>query len=230
MTRINVVVEGQAEETFINELLAKHLAAFGVFLTARRVEFGRKQGRLYRGGLINYPKLQKDVLNWLNHDTDARVTTMVDLYALPEDFPGRRDAANVADPHQRVAYLENAFAEAIDCRHRLIPYIQLHEFEAILFTDISKLANYYPAFTASLQRLVTEASRYASPELINEGETSAPSKRILREVPLYDKVTAGSLLAIELTLPVIRQACPHFNGWVTGLEQLGTPPSAMQTR
>ena len=220
MTRINTVVEGQAEETCIQEALARHLADFGVAMTPRRVEFGRKKGRIYRGGLLDYAKLRKDVINWLNQDTTARVTTMIDLYALPPNFPGRDEGAKLRDPRERVIFLEEAFARDVDCG-RLIPHIQLHEFEAILFTDIARLADYYPAYANPIQKLVNEASTYANPELIDEGNTTAPSKRILREVPVYEKVVAGSLLAIELGLPLIRAKCPHFNAWTSSMEQLG---------
>lgn len=219
MKRINVVVEGQAEETFVNELLARHLAQFKVFAMPRRVEFGRKKGYIHRGGLIQYQKLRKDVVNWLNQDTEALVTTMVDLYALPPEFPGREQGAKMRDPRQRVAHLEQSFANDI-ASPRLIPYIQLHEFETILFADISKLCSFYPNSSREIQRLAAETASYESPELINEGSDTAPSKRILREVPIYDKVTAGSVVAIELTLPTIRAVCPHFSDWITRLEQL----------
>jgi hypothetical protein len=223
MIRVNAVVEGQAEETFLQECLARHLAGFDVALTPRRVEFGRKKGRIYRGGLIVYAKLRKDVVNWLKQDTKALVTTMVDLYALPSDFPGRSQGARIKDPYQRAALLENAFGQDINSK-RFIPHIQLHEFEAILFTDISTLAKYYPHHAGGVQNLVAEATQYASPELIDEGNTTAPSKRILREVPTYDKVVAGSVLAIELGLPLIRSRCPHFDEWTGRMEQLAQPP------
>ena len=220
MIRVNVVVEGQAEETFVKESLAKYLGGLDVGLTPRRVEFGRKKGRIYRGGLIEYAKLKKDVTNWLKQDADAQVTTMVDLYALPPEFPGRAEAARIIDPFDRVAFLEAAFAADIGSS-RFIPYIQLHEFEALVFTRIEKLADYYPDHTAGVEKLVAVAAKYATPELINDGRTTAPSKRILAEIKGYDKVIAGSLVTLDAELPSIRQRCPHFNEWVGKLEKLG---------
>ena len=222
MIRINAVVEGQAEEPFVQECLARHLAGFDVALTPRRVEFGRKKGRSYRGGLLVYDKLKKDVLNWLHQDPEALVTTMVDLYALPGDFPGRSEGAKIRDPYQRTALLEESFGQDINSS-RFIPHIQLHEFEAILFTDISKLVDYYPNHADGIQKLVAEASQYKNPELINEGKLTAPSKRILREIPIYDKVVGGSVLAIELGISLIRTRCPHFDQWTGRMEQFGHP-------
>jgi hypothetical protein len=221
MTRLNVVVEGQAEETYVNQVLALHLTSFNVGAIARRVEFSRKREKIHRGGLLDYPKLRKDVMNWLNQDRRAMVTTMVDLYALPDSFPKRDQARRIADPHARVVFLEQAFAEDIGSS-RFIPNLQLHEFEAILFTDIGRLRLYYPKHDSQIAALETEASHYANPELINEGATTAPSKRILRAVPQYEKVLAGSLIAIDLGLSLIRPSCTHFHEWIAKLEALHT--------
>lgn len=223
MKRVNVVVEGQTEETFVHEVLGPHLAGFDVALTARRVEFSRRQARIYRGGLLEYPKLKKDIVNWLNQDREAVVTTMVDLYALPSDFPGRAEGDKLCDPQKRVLCLQDAFRRDVDSV-RFVPHIQLHEFEAILFTDIAQLAAYYPAYGNGIARLVESAAQFASPELIDEGKTTSPSKRILREVPIYDKVIAGCVIALKLGLPAIRAKCPHFSAWVAGMEQLGQAP------
>lgn len=219
MKRLNLVVEGQAEETFVQECLTRHLAQFNVAAVPRRVEFGRKKGHIYRGGLLEYPKLRKDVVNWLNQDKTALVTTFVDLYALPSDFPGREEGKKIINPFERVAHLENQFGNDLKC-NRFIPHIQLHEFEAILFTDIGRLSDYYPQHQDGVNNLIAEAANYKSPELINEGKTTAPSKRILREVASYEKVLAGSVVALELGLPLIREKCAHFDAWLTALEQL----------
>jgi hypothetical protein len=220
MIRVNAVVEGQTEETFVQECLARHFIGFDVALTPRRVEFGRKKGRIYRGGLLEYAKLRKDVVNWLNQDRNAFVTTMVDLYALPDEFPGRSEGAKIKDPYARAGHLEAAFGEDIDSE-RFIPHIQLHEFETFLFADISKLAGYYPGYASGIANLIADATRYESPELIDEGKHTAPSKRILKEVPVYHKVVAGSIVAMEIGLPCIRNKCPHFDAWAGRMEGLG---------
>lgn len=70
-------------------------------------------------------------------------TTMFDLYALPDDFPGYETAKAIGEPYVRVAALETAFAEAIN-DGRFIPYIQLHEFEALLFAALTILQSVIP--------------------------------------------------------------------------------------
>jgi len=147
---------------------------------------------------------------------------MVDLYHLPSDFPKRGEAKKITNPFQKVALLESAFAEDVDSR-RFIPNIQLHEFEALLFVDIARLRAYYPDYSREIANLKAETARYANPEEINEGTATAPSKRILKYVPIYDKVIGGSLMAIDLGLQAIRSRCQHFHQWLMRLEALAPP-------
>jgi hypothetical protein len=220
MKRLNMVVEGHAEEMYVNEVLTGHLAQYDVGAVARRVEFGRTREKVHRGGLLAYPKLKKDVTNWLKQDRDAFVTTMVDLYALPDDFPGRAEGNKIKNPYDRVALLEQAFGRDIGLP-RFIPNIQLHEFEALLFVDIGKLKSYYPYCPKEIDILQTENAGL-NPELIDEGKTTAPSKRVLKHVPFYDKSTVGVLTAVDIGLNNIRAQCGHFDAWLTRLESLAS--------
>ncbi|HTI68856.1 MAG TPA: DUF4276 family protein [Candidatus Limnocylindria bacterium] len=223
MIRLNLVVEGQTEETYVRDELALHLAAgFQVSAVASSIQTGRRRGTIFRGGLSSYAKLRNDVINWLNQDKEAWVTTMIDLYRLPSDFPERTSAAKTADPVRRVERLESAFAQDIDSR-RFIPYIQLHEFEALLFTDISRLRAFYLDSTREIEKLHIETADLP-PETINDGEMTAPSKRIQKYVPAYQKVASGATTARDIGLATIRSKCPHFDQWITKLESLGVAP------
>lgn len=96
---------------------------------------------------------------------------------------------DVIDPnlkaYDKVDYLEKAMATEINSE-RFIPYIQLHEFEALLFADIGKLKLFYlEGKDREIERLKAVASSFDSPELINEGSETAPSKQIIREIPEY---------------------------------------------
>lgn len=59
-------------------------------------------------------------------------------------------------------------------------------------------------------------------EKIDEEATTAPSKRIINHVPIYDrlKVRVGAPAAAAIGLPRLRAKCPHFNAWVSRLETL----------
>ncbi len=223
MIRLYMVVEGQTEETFVNMVLVNHLGQFNIVADARCVETSRRRGRIYRGGVIDYRRVKKDLSLWMKEDQnkDSYFTTMFDVYALPNDFPGFADAQKQSDPYTRVVTLEKAFADDVEHR-RFIPYLQLHEFEALLLCDPSTFEARFDEHADKIQSLVAECSQFTSPELIDDGKNSAPSKRIIRKIPEYEgaKVSAGPLIAQKIGLPAMQQQCPHFNEWMTKLENL----------
>lgn len=225
MRRLNVLAEGQTEEAFVNQVLAPHLGAFGVFASVRCVTTRHdrvRPDRVYRGGLRDFGRVRRDLERWMAEDHAAAFTTMFDLYALPRDFPGYADAARLADPYARVRHLERALADTFGDA-RLVPYIQLHEFEALLFSAPEKFDWQYIEHASQIARLVEIAARFESPELIDDGEQTAPSKRIIDHIPeyRYQKTTAGPVIASRIGLATMRARCPHFDEWVGRLETLG---------
>jgi len=221
-TRVNIVVEGLTEETFVRDILSPFLGARRVFVTARRVETGRAAGKVYRGGLVSYEKACRDILRWLIQDKDAYVTTMFDLYRLPADFPGVSNAPQSEEPYARVARLEQALALRIGSE-RFIPYLQLHEFEGLLFSDVEAIDAVLGVEHSQLRSLQVIRARFATPELIDDGESTVPSKRLITLFGGYNKPAFGSRIAARIGLPVLRRECPHFNQWISRLEVLAAP-------
>ena len=219
--RLHFIVEGQTEETFVNQVLRPHLATFSVWCSARCVMTSRKRRVKHRGGITNYDLPKKDIDAWMREDKnpDARFTTMFDLYGLPGDFPGYGDAAKLSDAYGRVRVLEDALSEDISDR-RFVPYIQLHEFEALLFSDPRKLETQFYDHGDEIQRLIETASEFESPELIDDGKDTSPSKRIIGEIPEYGwmKASAGPIVAGKIGLSVLRSKCRHFGAWIDKLE------------
>ncbi len=222
MIRLHITAEGQTEQAFAKAVLAPHLAGFDIFADTRCVltSKDKRAAKEYRGGLLKYDQVQKDIQNWLREDKhpDCRFTTMFDLYALPDDFPGYAASQSKADKYKRVEMLEQAMRQDIN-DPRFVPYIQLHEFESLILADPQQLDWEYLEHDRSIANLkfMVEGE---NPELINDGPTTAPSKRILSEISEYDKVTAGASVASRIGLQTLRQKCRHFNEWVTRLEQL----------
>lgn len=221
--RLHFIVEGQTEETFVRNTLVPHLAGRSIWADARCVQTSRMHGKKYRGGLSHYAQVRKDITNWTKQDRNpnVRFTTMFDLYALPTDFPGYDAATQSADPLQRADVLEDALAQDID-DGRFVPYIQVHEFEALLLADPAKLDSQFPKHDDAIRRLAETASRYQSPEHIDDGSDTAPSKRIIREIPAYEgqKASAGPLVAGRIGLYTLRAQCHHFGSWIDSLEAL----------
>lgn len=220
--RLYITVEGQSERKFTDEVLKPHLAKFSIDVKSRVVLTNRKLGK--RGGVLNFVNIQSDLNRLMREDahSEARFTTMVDLYALPPEFPGWAEARKKAAPKERVSILETAFlAELAD--PRFLPYIQLHEFEALLYCDLSQLQRRIADSEQAVETLSREVAGL-EPEDINEGATTAPSKRIIRHLPIYDKlkVRVGAPAAAAIGLPQLRAKCPHFNEWVGKLENLAS--------
>ncbi len=224
--RLHVVVEGQTEETYVNRVLKQHLAGFQVFVEPRAVETGRRRGTVYRGGIRTYAKLRGDLMKWMKQDDNLDVffTTMVDVYGLrrlTDGFPGLDKAAAISDPYTKVSALEEAWKA--DIRHpRFIPYLQLHEFEALLLASPQHLGEEFIGCDEPIGRLADMADQFDSPELIDDGERTAPSKRIIAELPQYAarKASAGPIIAERIGLEILRPKCPHFDGWLARLESL----------
>jgi len=167
--------------------------------------------------------MKDDIQRFLKQETspDVRFTTMIDLYGLMQDFPNF-DSAKSLQPRLRINALEAAFYQDINDR-RFIPYIQLHEYEALLFSDIQCLNSQFENRENQINELATISSQFESPELINDGPQTAPSKRIIQHIPEYEnrKVMVGSLAAEHIGLPKLRSRCPHFDEWIKKLESPG---------
>jgi hypothetical protein len=218
MKRLNIVVEGQTEEAFVRGCLYEHLLSFDTAVTARLL-----------GGATKTVRMLHFIRNTIKEDQTAYVSTMIDLYGLPSDFPGKRDSHNLPCI-ERVELLEgkmklalarrgNSVADAVE-RERFSPYLQLHEFESLLFSSIEGMSEWLT--TSEHQRNELQAIvRTTQPEEINDSENTAPSKRLQRVYPEYDKVLHGPLIAETIGLDVIRQKCGHFDSWLRKLETLG---------
>lgn len=225
MTRLLVHVEGETEETFVNEVLGPHLYGCGYSRVAARL-LGSARGRDRRGGIRPWPAARRDIVNHLKEDPSCVATTMVDYYGMPRNWPGRA-AAPARPSSQRASTVEQALAADVGTgmgprfhRRRFVPYVAMHEFEALLFSDCDGFARSVgkPSLAPSLK---TIRDSYTSPEDIDDSPNTAPSKRIEMIMPEYQKALYGNLAAIEIGLPAMREACPRFRRWLERLEEIG---------
>lgn len=225
MARLYLFAEGQTEQTFADNLIKPHLVNSNVFMhNPVLIAHAKKKGRVHRGGGRNYAPMKNDIIRFLKQDKakDVFFTTMIDLYAIHADFPGRDEAEIMRqDPFERVKFLEQKFAEDIG-DSRFIPYLQLHEYEAYLFSEPTCFEYLSSGSTQEIETLQAIASQYETPELINDGLQTAPSKRIIAQFPDYGraKSTFGPQLAERIGLQSIRTHCLHFNEWLLKLESL----------
>src|SRR6185369_12820566 len=215
MVRLYLFAEGQTELTFADAVLKPHLASFGVYLHPPvLIAHAKKRGRVHRGGGRKYAPMKNDILRFLaqERDQDVFFTTMIDLYGVAPEFPGLAQSQGQRHvPDKRVEDLELAFGKDIG-DDRFVPYIQLHEFEAYLFSDPGWFEYFYDHHQGQISALREIAAQFATPELIDDGQHSAPSKRIIAVLPDYEdaKAAVGPRVAELIGLNVIRDKCPHF--------------------
>jgi len=215
-SRVHIVVEGPTEEAFVQRVLAPYLYGREVYLTPVLATTKRvKSGPHFKGGIVSYGKLKNDIKRLLHDTSAAVVTTMIDFYGLPRDFPGRERIPR-GTCYKRVTFLEQEFQKDID-HHKFLPYLSLHEIEAMVFVLPDQIANAFPD-TKAIQEMQAIKEKFHSPEEIDEEEP--PSNRIKVLLPGYQKPLHGPLAILNIGIDQIRNECPHFNEWLGKLELL----------
>jgi len=221
VTRVHVIVEGRTEQSFVQEVLAPLLWAREIYLTPSIVGVPG-----HKGGRTNYARVKKDVLLQLKEDQSAYCSTMLDFYGLGKGFPGTPLPPNLSSV-DKVVHLERAMKEDIIAEvprlHpdvRFLPYLQLHEYEGLLFSSPEAFANgIYQGHLAPKFQAIRNG--FPTPEDIDDNPDAAPSKCLLRLCPSYNKVLDGTRAASAVGIEAMRRECPHFRDWVHSLEQLG---------
>lgn len=215
MSRIYILVEGQTEESFINEVVSPFYARLGIYIYPIIVATSRG----YKGGLVSYAKVKPQIMRLCKQHTNAWVSTFFDLYALPTDFPNKDsiEYKKLNNGYDKVSYLENQLLQDIN-QPNFLPFLMLHEFEALLFVE----PNCFSFWTepSIIEQLLIIQQSYTTPEDINDSPHTAPSKRILALMPNYKKVVQGTIIASEIGVDAMRKSCPHFSEWLNKLENL----------
>ena len=220
MIRVRIVCEGQTEETFVKELLAQHFNRLHIFVQPALI--GRP-GK--KGGGITASKLILDCREHLR-DKTVYCTTFFDFYGLPGDFPGKAEAEKQRDIAEKARCVQTRLAEQLQAQlgdgtsmDRFIPYVQMYEYEGLLFSDPARFAQGidHPALAPKFQEIRRE---FTTPEDINDSPNTAPSRRVIKLIPGYEKPLLGTLAALEIGLETIRRECRLFDDWIKRLEAL----------
>lgn len=219
MSDVYVIVEGHTEQTFVRDILAPELGHKGIYLYPALIG---KPG--HKGGDIRFERTQKDILMFLQQRQDAYISTMFDYFRIEPDRPGKQESQKKTSALDKASVIESAtLSKAVqlfpdhDVNRRFIPYIEMYEFEALLFSDASILAEKIGANPASIKAILRECGQ---PEEINDGPETAPSKRLETLCRGYRKVAMGKTISQAIGVQQIRNRCLHFNHWVNILESL----------
>ena len=203
-----ISVEGQTEEDFVKSVLADHLRMKDVETTPIQMGRGRGMGD---GGNVRIESLTKEMVK-LRRNFDA-VTSLVDFYGFRGK--GSRTVEELED------LLAQKIRQKIPSPKAVIPYVQKHEFEGLLFSDVTAFENVGHISNRGIKKLKEIRSQFPTPEDINDNPATAPSKRIVGAIPNYRKSLHGPQVAKKIGLEKIRVECPRFDEWVTRLEALG---------
>jgi hypothetical protein len=223
MSRVLILVEGTTEQAIVNQVFNPALAGKGVYLYPRVV------GRSGHKGGNKFETVRCELGKLLRQEPTSTVTMLFDYYGLPPDWPGKTKAKG-KDPIEAPKIVEQAVAAVVQADlgnsrnpTRFIPYIQMHEIEALLFAGPKEMAQVFgdPGLAAQFEKIVRDCGGC---ENINDKPETAPSKRIQKLYPNYRKGSGVNAHAYRIAQHIgmqrIRQQCPHFDEWMTRLEQL----------
>jgi hypothetical protein len=222
---IYIIVEGQTEQSFVRDVLAPKMATQGIYLYSALIG---KPG--HKGGNIRFERVKKEIGHFLKQRHDTYISTMFDYFRIDSQWPGKKEVDQqirngaTLTASDKGEWLEGATHEAIvktfsqfDSENRFIPYIEMHEFEALLFSDANILAEKSKIDILQILKIIDE---YKNPEEINDDPLKSPAKRLKMLNSQYRKVVMGKVIAEAIGIAGIRKQCAHFNNWLTQFEKL----------
>ena len=217
MKRLLFIVEGETEEAFVNTILRPYFQNCGLYNPVQCFKIKHTQG-----GMHKYSHVRSDVLKTI-YEHDVIVTTMFDLYALPHSFPCYDEALSIANHHERVTFLETKMREDIELSQgrqfpNYIPYVQLHEFEALVFSSATGFEALFEENEMDYRGICEVIEQFPNPEDINDSPETAPSKRMQKLIQGYNKVAYGISLIEYIGIDAVLRKCPHFRGWIETLK------------
>ena len=219
LAEVIALVEGPTEQLFIRRLLAPYLAARGVYLTPILLD---KPGE--KGGDVKFVRAKNDIGRHLKQRPDTRITLMVDYYGINADWPGYAEAKQRRDHAGRATVMKQATAQAVaelfpgcDAERRFLPYVSMHEIEALYFSDPARLAEELGIEQKRIDDVLAECGE---PEGIDDSPKTAPSKRLEQLVPRFKKTVTGIAAAEAVGIETMRKKCPLFDAWLRELEAL----------
>lgn len=187
---VDIICEGKTESYFVKLVLGKYFSKFNIFL------------KLYDlGGNVTTEKIVK----YLKRSKSTIKTTLVDFYGY------KNSNGKSADE------LETEISSYFCGNFYIFPYIQMHEIEALWFSNIDKIAQKMNASNKQLEKLQTIIALYPNPEDINNSKETAPSKRLESIFVGYDKPSDGAKIAQEIPVELYMEKCPRFRKWIENI-------------
>ena len=237
-----VISEGRTEVNFVKQVLTIHLLAFDWVVIPITLRTGSNKAGVRKGGWRRsrgYEHAIAEIHRVLKTHRNVMYTTFFDLYGFPSDIPCYEEAKSLSSPQEKALRYErqlkediaDLFSDGSGFRDEMfIPYIQPYEFECFLFIDPKISATVLSVGDAGKAENIEDSiagvsHSFETPEHINNSQDTAPSKRLAKFVPGFDKNKAGKSglswrVAEEIGIERIRKECPHFSEWLLSLERM----------
>lgn len=222
MIRVIAIVEGPTEEQFFKNIIQPHLIKENIDIRPCLTGYKRRVG-----GNIKYARVKDHIIRALKEDRNRICTTFYDFYGLFNDFPGIEEAKRQNSNSEKLLLLQKYILQDVSSdmgksfdQNRFIPYFQMYEFEALLFSDCENLA-FSLGKSEIKDHLQNIRDQFETPEEINDDSETSPSHRILNLHETYNKILDSSISVKNIGLEKIRLECPLFNQWLSGIESLG---------
>lgn len=213
---IVLLVEGPTEEAFVKRVLQPHIGYDSAYLTPIVVHTSRAANGSARRGGGSWGHYRRHLLTLLSQPHWTIVTTLIDFYGYPSDAPKCSCSGQHVQP-ACVASREDAIRATFPSDQRFMPFLALHEFETLVIaagaTSADVLGNADAART--FKALVHQNSGNA--EHINNGPSTAPSKRVADALVGYSKVQDGVAILEDGLGPAL-SLTPRFRDWVAILQ------------
>lgn len=217
MTRICIVCEGKTEAEFVKRCLMPYLQEHSGVTAYPSILCEPSSGK-HKGGRVTVERLAKFMSHEYHHAD--RITMLVDFYGFRDR--GKRTCTQLQDDIRAEMAKRTRNYDA----RFVLPYVQMHEFEGLLFSfsDPDAFACVKDGWDEhSRAALLDVQGQFATPEDINDGAETAPSKRLEKifGADAYSKPEHGSLVAEKIGIETMRKRCPRFNEWVAQLAAWG---------
>ncbi|MBQ2258337.1 MAG: DUF4276 family protein [Lachnospiraceae bacterium] len=205
---IMILCEGETEDLFVRNILSPYLQMKNVYTDT-----------VILGGVSRYAGIKKDLEKLGKSRKYDLLTTMLDYYKLPQDVPGVKTCKEV-EPCRIAEHIEKSIHE--DLKEKMLagqflPYIQMHEFESLLFSDVDCFEKCNGIKPKMIAELKSEVGEFETPEHVNNSEQTAPSKRIKRIFGSYQKTIDGISVAQAIGIETMMKRCSHFARWIENL-------------
>jgi hypothetical protein len=220
MAYVFIIGEGFTEELFYRQVFSEYYSNRHFTETVVISTKVNDQLRIHRGGSVSFEKCISNCKRYAQQNAQADIILLcIDYYGLHETFFTPEIRA-IRTLNERIAAIESRINSEVD-NFRFRCHLQIHEFEAWLFSDVAKIAEQFDG--KGIAELETIISSYSHPELINDNKETSPAHRLVEIYPGYKKRSDGISIVRKIGIPKIREKCPHFNALCELLDQL--PPS-----